>query len=226
MRRLDESPPRSARWSRTGCSTSSGPPAPVGRGPDRRTEEDLELPVDVLDADPGRPLARSFARVHLAVVTVLVLVGLCGAGWALFRARPVAVATPDVVVAASTSRPGVEASGSASASASARPGHRRARGRGRPPAGAGPADRGRPGAGCPRCGRRTDRRGPARAAQPGPAADRRPAGRDRDRARPGQRGAGRNRTSGILGRAQCRGDGRPEPRHGGRARAAAGGRAR
>ena len=123
MRRLDESPPevRALVADRLQYVLEAAGPR-RSRARSLEQDEDVELPVDALDADPERPLARSFVRVHLAVVTILVLVGLCGAGWALLRARPVAIATPDVVVAASTSRPGVEASGSASASTSARPG--------------------------------------------------------------------------------------------------------
>ncbi len=121
MRRLVESPPEVRALVADRLQYVLGATAPRrsrGLPPD---EDDLEQPVDVLDADPGRSPARPFGRVHLAVVTVLVLVGLLGAGWALFRARPVAVAAPDVVVAASAPRPEVGASGTTSSSASARP---------------------------------------------------------------------------------------------------------
>jgi len=51
---------------------------------------------------PPRPL---FTRAHVGVVAVLVVVGLLCTGWALLRARPVAVASPDSVTA-STPAPG------------------------------------------------------------------------------------------------------------------------
>ena len=99
---------------------------PTGRrrSRDRSPEEDqddLEPAEDVLDAEPRPVLTRRFAGAHLAVVTALVLVGLFGAGWALFRSRPVAVATPGVIVTASAPGSPVEASGSAAAPTSARP---------------------------------------------------------------------------------------------------------
>ena len=51
---------------------------------------------------PPRPL---FTRAHVGVVAVLLVVGLLCTGWALLRARPVAVASPDSVTA-STPAPG------------------------------------------------------------------------------------------------------------------------
>ena len=43
-----------------------------------------------------------FHRLHLGIVTVLVLLGLLAAGWALLRARPVAVPSPGATVTVST----------------------------------------------------------------------------------------------------------------------------
>jgi competence protein ComEA len=125
MRRHDETPPevRALVADRLQYVLgAAGPRRSRDRPPDA-DEDDGDRPLDVLDADPLRPVARTFARVHLAVVTILVLVGLLGAGWALFRARPVAVATPGVVVAASPVASASAPPGTApqSASASARP---------------------------------------------------------------------------------------------------------
>ena len=123
MRRLDESSPE------VGALVADRLQYVLGRAGPRRSrdqppaeeDDDLEPAQDVLDADAGQAQARSFARAHLAVVSVLVLVGLLGAGWALFRARPVAVATPGVGVTASAPMPSAEPSGSAPAATSVPP---------------------------------------------------------------------------------------------------------
>lgn len=57
------------------------------------------------DADPPR----GFTRLHLSVVSALVVFGLLCAGWALLRTRPVAVASPGAV-SVSTPDPEVRAS--------------------------------------------------------------------------------------------------------------------
>jgi competence protein ComEA len=121
MRRPDRSPPevRALVADRLQYVLDSAAPR---RSRDERSagdeEDDLE-PVDGdLDPDPGPVPPRPFARAHLAVVTVLVLVGLLGAGWALFRARPVAVAAPAVVV---SEAPTVPPTGSAGAPGSTAP---------------------------------------------------------------------------------------------------------
>lgn len=75
------------------------PPAESAESADREAYE-------VLD---DRPVSRPFRRVHLGVVCVLLLVGLVWAGWALLRARPVAVAAPSGV-AISTPAPSIRAS--------------------------------------------------------------------------------------------------------------------
>lgn len=77
----------------------------------RSTQRDTRTEADELEDGPvlGSPSAvsRAFTRAHVTVVTVLVLLGLLGAGWALFRARPVAVAAPGAAgVALTTTAPG------------------------------------------------------------------------------------------------------------------------
>lgn len=58
----------------------------MGGGPD---------PLDPGDETAGwRPSAARFGRVQVGVVAALVLVGLICTGWAVLRARPVALATP------------------------------------------------------------------------------------------------------------------------------------
>ena len=60
-----------------------------------------EAPADEPDLPP-RPV---FTRAHVGVVAALVVLGLLCTGWALLRARPVAVASPSTVTA-STPAPG------------------------------------------------------------------------------------------------------------------------
>lgn len=121
MRRVEDSPPEVRALVADRLQFVLGgpqgrrvaPQPPEGPGPAAR-----ESPEDRLDtpAEPGRFVLPGFARVHVAVVTVLVLVGLLGAGWALFRARPVAVAAPGVAV---STVPGAPAGGGPPASAPA-----------------------------------------------------------------------------------------------------------
>jgi competence protein ComEA len=121
MRRLDESPPEVRALVADRLRYVLGPAGPRrSRDHPPDDEDDLDADADLLDLDPEPP-SRPFARVHLAVVTVLVLVGLVGAGWALFRSRPVAVAAPGVVVAASASGSPAAPSGSTSVGSSPRP---------------------------------------------------------------------------------------------------------
>jgi competence protein ComEA len=120
MRRLDESPPEVRALVADRLRYVLGPAGPRrSRDQSPGDEDDREPDADLLDLDPV-PSSRPFARVHVTVVTVLVLVGLVGAGWALFRARPVAVAAPGVVVAASGS-PAAPSGSIAVASSSPRP---------------------------------------------------------------------------------------------------------
>ncbi|HZA05276.1 MAG TPA: helix-hairpin-helix domain-containing protein [Propionibacteriaceae bacterium] len=125
MRRLDEPPPEVRALVADRLQYVLGPAGPRrSRGQPPDVGDDPDPADDALDGDPAPRPARQFARVHLAVVTVLVLVGLLGAGWALFRARPVAVASPGVAVTASTAAPPGDTSGStpvAASAASARP---------------------------------------------------------------------------------------------------------
>lgn len=75
------------------------------------TRTDTGVAVDVEPLPPPR-----FHRVHVAVVTVLVLVGLLATGWTLLRARPVALPGPAAAVTVST--PPVTGSALATAQAS------------------------------------------------------------------------------------------------------------
>jgi competence protein ComEA len=69
--------------------------------------------TEEVEVEPLPPAPR-FHRLHLGVVTVLVLIGLLAAGWALLRSRPVAVPKPDAAVTVSTPAPtGQLSSGSA-----------------------------------------------------------------------------------------------------------------
>jgi len=72
---------------------ASAPPAEISEA----AADEPDLP-DL----PPRPV---FSRAHVGVVAVLVVVGLLCTGWALLRARPVAVASPGGVMA-STPQPG------------------------------------------------------------------------------------------------------------------------
>lgn len=72
------------------------------RSPVRATQpadNDVDQPsqVKLLTDDPLPP--RRFSRAHLGVIATLVVIGLLATGWALLRARPVAVASPASVVA-------------------------------------------------------------------------------------------------------------------------------
>src|SRR5918997_1558276 len=122
MRRLDESPPEVRALVADRLQYVLGGAGPR-RSDDQPEELDDQNPADdLLDAGPEQVAVRPFGRLHLGVVAVLVLLGLLGAGWAMFRARPVAVATPVAVgTAAATVQPSDRASGSASAAPSARP---------------------------------------------------------------------------------------------------------
>src|SRR5690242_12176088 len=61
--------------------TEASPPSPSARTPPTVSES---LPARV----------RTFGRRHLAVLTVVLLIGLAAGGWTLLRARPVADAAP------------------------------------------------------------------------------------------------------------------------------------
>lgn len=79
---------------------ASAPRMPISEAPadERGVPDALDAPEEL----PPRPV---FTRAHVAVVAALVMVGLLCTGWALLRARPVAVAPPTSVTA-TTPQPG------------------------------------------------------------------------------------------------------------------------
>ena len=77
-------------------------PGAVEAAPDEWLSDEVEPLVDL-------PPPRRFSRRHLGVVAGLLILALVCAGWALFRARPVAVASPDYPVTASTNPPAAPA---------------------------------------------------------------------------------------------------------------------
>jgi competence protein ComEA len=92
-------------------------PGPARRSPGRSSAEpgpSAPAPAEPAPAewltDEVRPLVnlpplRRFSRRHLGVVAVLLVVALVCAGWALFRARPVAVASAGYPVTAGSTPP-------------------------------------------------------------------------------------------------------------------------
>ena len=74
-------------------------PGAVEATPDEWLSDEVEPLVEL-------PPPRRFSRRHLGVVAGLLILALLCAGWALFRARPVAVASPDYPVTASTNSAG------------------------------------------------------------------------------------------------------------------------
>jgi competence protein ComEA len=83
--------------SSTGESATGASPS-LRAGPDREAPDELPELSDL----QGLPPQSRFTPWHVRVVIVLLLVGLGCAGWALLRARPVAVASPGDSVAAGT----------------------------------------------------------------------------------------------------------------------------
>ena len=71
-------------------------------GPAHRPEPVLE-DLEQLASDADLP--RGFTRLHLWVVSALILLGLLCAGWALLRSRPVAVASPGAPPSVTTPSP-------------------------------------------------------------------------------------------------------------------------
>ncbi len=95
---LAERPPRRARDPGPVPAEVSGKPdtrSTVGRPghEDTQTADELLLSVDA----PELPKQR-FGRMHVGVISMLLVLGLITAGWMLLRARPVAVASPGGVV--------------------------------------------------------------------------------------------------------------------------------
>lgn len=90
-------------------------PQPATEQPSPPAEAALDGPenLDILD---DLPPARRFSRLHVGVVCALVLAGLVFAGWTLFRARPVVLASPGAMVvvtpAASSGASGPSSAGS------------------------------------------------------------------------------------------------------------------
>jgi competence protein ComEA len=83
------------------------PPVPTKRSPGRSSDElgpaqpgPAEWLADEVEPLVDLPPRRRFSRRHLGVVAVLLVVSLACAGWALFRARPVVVASAGYPVTA------------------------------------------------------------------------------------------------------------------------------
>ena len=91
-----------------------------GELPDESPDESpYESSDESSDKLPGELSRQRFSRIHVGVVSTLLILGLITAGWLLLRARPVAVASPgDVVTVAS---PGDMVNTSAPAMASVTP---------------------------------------------------------------------------------------------------------
>jgi competence protein ComEA len=67
--------------------------------PDEGTDESPdESPDESSDKLPGELSRQRFSRIHVGVVSTLLILGLITAGWLLLRARPVAVASPGDMV--------------------------------------------------------------------------------------------------------------------------------
>jgi competence protein ComEA len=64
-----------------------------------------ELSHELADELPGELPRQRFSRIHVGVVSTLLILGLITAGLLLLRARPVAVASPGDVVTVTTSGP-------------------------------------------------------------------------------------------------------------------------
>lgn len=64
-----------------------------------------ELADELADELPDELPRQRFSRIHVVVVSTLLILGLITAGWLLLRARPVAVASPGDVVTVTTSGP-------------------------------------------------------------------------------------------------------------------------
>jgi competence protein ComEA len=67
------------------------------------TQPKLAHPVEDVEEPDVEPLpAPRFHRLHMGVVTVLVLLGVLAAGWTLLRSRPVPISGPDTAMTVST----------------------------------------------------------------------------------------------------------------------------
>jgi competence protein ComEA len=95
---LAEQPPRRARGS--GFATSKEPserPPPDSLGAGGGSES-TQAVAEIVDELPRQ----RFSRMHVGVVSTLLILGMLTAGWLLLRARPVAIANPGDVVTIST----------------------------------------------------------------------------------------------------------------------------
>jgi competence protein ComEA len=91
---LAERPPRRARDPGAGpaevsMNLETGPTVARAGHEDTHTADEL-----LLSADTQKLPKQRFGRVHVGVISVLLVLGLITAGWMLLRARPVAVASP------------------------------------------------------------------------------------------------------------------------------------
>lgn len=98
---------------RRSTSSHAASPAELAAGPDER-EMPARTPREPASARTGRPSSdgrllstlTAFRRTHLVVVAAVVALGILVAGWAVLRARPVAVAvTPPITSAAPVDAP-------------------------------------------------------------------------------------------------------------------------
>ena len=97
-----------------GCPAGPANRAAAGDAPARPGPSPAEPTQRAPLPDPVEPVVdlpplRRFSRRHLGVVGVLLVLALICAGWALFRARPVAVASPAYPVSVSPPQPGPSA---------------------------------------------------------------------------------------------------------------------
>jgi competence protein ComEA len=93
-----------------------------GELPDESPDESpYERPYESSDKLPGELSRQRFSRIHVGVVSTLLILGLITAGWLLLRARPVAVASPGDVVTVASPGDTVNTSGPAMASVTPSP---------------------------------------------------------------------------------------------------------
>lgn len=89
-----------------------------GELPDESPDEISDEGSDKLSGELPR---QRFSRIHVGVVSTLLILGLITAGWLLLRARPVAVASPGDVVTVASPGDTVNTSGPAMASVTPSP---------------------------------------------------------------------------------------------------------
>jgi competence protein ComEA len=96
---LAEQPPRRARG--PGLVSSMESEFSAASVLDGAEEERVPDAAEILDEIPRQ----RFGRMHVGVISVLLIFGLVTAGWLLLRARPVVIASPGEVVTMSTPQP-------------------------------------------------------------------------------------------------------------------------